>query len=189
MKTAGAPRRPVRRTAVNALRRGAALACSALALAATAAQASTDESLSPCGDASQIQQWIDGMNARRVSASPCASAPNAGALRWEGRLAMSAQDLALNLARRGTLSHVDSLGRALGQRLQEVGYRPLFAAENLAAGQEHFADVLDAWMSSPSHCANLMRADATDVGIACIRSDSTLYHWYWVVQFGRPQSR
>lgn len=144
----------------------------------------------PCGDAQQVGEWIDGLNARRrLATAPCATHMPLTLMRWEPRLATSAQALAVSLARQGAVSHVDDAGRALAQRLQAAGYRPAAAAENVAAGQATFDDVLDAWLRSPAHCANLMNATLTDVGIACVRKDESPYRWFWVAQFGKPKER
>lgn len=142
-----------------------------------------------CGDAQQVGEWIERLNARRVATAPCAANTPATLLRWEPRLATSAQTLAISLAHQGAVSHLDGAGRALALRLQAAGYRPAAAAENVAAGQPTFAEVLDAWTRSPAHCANLMSADVTEVGIACVRRDESPYRWFWVAQFGRPKDR
>jgi hypothetical protein len=143
----------------------------------------------PCGDAQQVREWVDGLNVRRGQTSPCVTRLPFHVLRWEPHLASSAQDLAVSLALSGSLSHVDSAGRTFAQRLHLAGYRPAAAAENLAAGQDNFADVLEAWIGSPSHCANLMSADLTEVGIACVRRAESTYRWFWVAQFGKPIDR
>lgn len=175
---------------VGGVRLRACVAAVALGVALVAAHAQGGaESVEPCGDAVQVREWIDGLNARRGETTPCVSNVPVSVLHWEKRLASSAQDLAVSLAHRGSLSHVDGAGRTLAQRLQVVGYRPAAAAENLAAGQPTFADALEAWMNSPAHCANVMRADITEVGIACVRSDDNPYRWFWVAQFGRPSTR
>jgi uncharacterized protein YkwD len=44
-------------------------------------------------------------------------------------------------------------------------------------------------MNSPAHCANVMRSDVTEVGVACVQSDDNPYRWFWVAQFGRPSNR
>ncbi|MDC7121648.1 CAP domain-containing protein [Cellulomonas fimi] len=49
------------------------------------------------------------------------------------------------------------------------------AAENLSRGAAPAQDVVDAWLASPGHRANLLDPELTSVGIACAReADETL---------------
>ena len=55
--------------------------------------------------------------------------------------------------------------------------------ENIAAGYLTPADVVQGWMDSPGHKANILNDDFKTIGIGCIRHDS-LYQIYWTQCFG-----
>jgi uncharacterized protein YkwD len=70
-----------------------------------------------------------------------------------------------------------------------VGYQAAGAGENLAAGQTTLEDTLAAWLASPLHCANLMRPNYRDVGLACVQRRGTRYERFWVAHLGVSASR
>ena len=152
----------------------------------TAAQA--DSALEPCADAEALEVALQRLNeVRQLGDAPCVA--NKGALpslAWEARLAGSAQAQATDLALRDLLSHVDARQRGLGARLRGAGYAAASAGENLAAGQTDFDDTLQAWLASPTHCANLMQPDFRDAGLACVRRPGSRYERFWVVHLGAP---
>jgi hypothetical protein len=50
--------------------------------------------------------------------------------------------------------------------IKEAGYNYVYAGENLARGFNSANDVVNAWMASPSHRANLLSKNYKDVGFA-----------------------
>lgn len=153
---------------------------------ATAAQ--TDGgTLEPCIDEQQMQRAVEQLNALRRQPAQCAATgADVQRLTWETRLAASATEQARDLALQDRLSHVDSRNRGLGVRLRSVGYAAAGAGENLAAGQSDIDDALQAWLASPSHCANLMQPEYRDVGLACVQRRGSRYQRFWVAHFGVP---
>jgi uncharacterized protein YkwD len=143
--------------------------------------------LEPCLEEGQLQRAVERLNALRRQPAPCA-AGNATMQRltWESRLAASAHEQASDLAVHDRLSHTDSRNRGLGTRLRSVGYAAAGAGENLAAGQTDIDDALQAWLASPSHCANLMQPEYSDVGLACMQRRGSRYERFWVAHFGAP---
>jgi uncharacterized protein YkwD len=161
----------------------------AVALLAGAASAGQVESaaLEPCIDDLQMQRAVEQLNALRRQAAPCAAASTAmQRLTWESRLAASAHEQAVDLALQDRLSHTDSRNRGFGVRLRSSGYAAAGAGENLAAGQTDIEDTLQAWLASPSHCANLMQPEYRDVGLACVQRRGSRYERFWVAHFGVP---
>jgi uncharacterized protein YkwD len=165
-----------------------ALAAAALMLAGAAAAGQSGSGvLEPCIDDAQMHKAVEQLNALRGRAAPCAAGGTAMQhLSWESRLAASAQEQAADLAAQDRLSHVDSRNRGLGVRLRSVGYAAAGAGENLAAGQTDIEDALQAWLASPSHCANLMQPEYRDVGLACVQRRGSRYERFWVAHFGVP---
>ena len=154
--------------------------------AATAGQTGGG-TLEPCLDEQQLHEAVEQINALRRHPALCAGSSNSmQQLSWEARLATSAQEQARDLAVQDRLSHVDSRNRGLGVRLRSVGYAAAGAGENLAAGQSDIEDTLQAWLASPSHCANLMQPEYQDVGLACVQRRGSRYERFWVAHFGVP---
>jgi uncharacterized protein YkwD len=175
---------------IRAAARWRALAAAGALLAGAATAGPADSGgFEPCLDDQRLQQAVEQLNAlRRESSAACAAAGTASMqrLHWESRLAASAHEQAVDLAARDKLSHVDARNRGLGTRLRSVGYAAAGAGENLAAGQTAIEDTLQAWMASPSHCANLMQPEYRDVGLACVQRRGTRYERFWVAHFGVP---
>ena len=157
-----------------------------LAGAASAGQLGIAE-LEPCIDDVQMHKAVDQLNALRRESAPCATVGAAmQRLSWESRLAASAHEQAVDLAMQDRLSHTDSRNRGFGVRLRSSGYAAAGAGENLAAGQTDIEDTLQAWLASPSHCANLMQPEYRDVGLACVQRRGSRYERFWVAHFGAP---
>jgi len=86
------------------------------------------------------------------------------ALRLESTAADTAEKHASELASRMTLSHRSSDGMRVNQRYRLEGGTALRSGENLGAGDD--VDVIiQAWMDSPSHRANLLNPDWFNAGI------------------------
>ncbi len=57
------------------------------------------------------------------------------------------------------------------------------AAENIAAGQWSPEWVVDSWMNSEEHRANIMDARYTQAAIVCVYAPDSSYEYYWVQLF------
>lgn len=75
-------------------------------------------------------------------------------------------------------------GTQLRDRADQFGYSYLTIGENLAGGQQNPQEVMDAWMNSPGHRANILNPDFEELGVG-IRSGGD-YGLYWVQEFGKP---
>ena len=67
-----------------------------------------------------------------------------------------AQAHSQDMADRDFFSHTGSDGRSPFQRMRDAGYSYRRAAENIAAGSTSPAEVVDMWMGSPGHRANIL---------------------------------
>jgi uncharacterized YkwD family protein/spore coat assembly protein SafA len=56
-----------------------------------------------------------------------------------------------------------------------VSYRT--AAENIAAGQRTPQEVVNAWMNSPGHRANILKSDITHIGVGYAEGGSKRHYW------------
>ncbi|MBQ8912854.1 MAG: hypothetical protein IJ054_02270 [Lachnospiraceae bacterium] len=64
----------------------------------------------------------------------------------------------------------------------EVFWRAV--GENIAAGQYTAEEVMDDWMNSSGHRANILSSSFNCIGIACIYVPGSKYGYYWVQDFG-----
>lgn len=118
---------------------------------------------------------LAGINAERQRAG-------LGRLQADAALDAAAAAHAADLTRCGQLSHSGCDGSDLPDRLRRAGYVYSFAAENIALGPENAAAALAAWLDSPPHRANLLRAEAAEAGIGQASLDGRPL---WVLVLGR----
>jgi uncharacterized protein YkwD len=91
-------------------------------------------------------------------------------------LATAAQGQSMDQARRALMTHAGSNGSNAGARIAFMGYRWSAWGENVAAGQTTPRDVMNAWMNSPGHRANILSSTFTDIGVAAVAgADGTIY--------------
>ncbi|MEH6355336.1 MAG: CAP domain-containing protein [Marinobacter sp.] len=111
----------------------------------------------------------------------------ASPLDWNCKLADAAQAHSEDMAELDFFSHTGSDGSQIGERVNDRSYRWSAVGENIAAGQNSVGEVVDAWLSSPGHCANIMRAQFSEMGAAKIEAPSSQYSPYWTQVFARPR--
>lgn len=96
---------------------------------------------------------------------------------------MKAEDMAVN----GYFSHYSPSGVSPWHWFEEVDYNFAHAGENLAV---HFSDskeVVNAWMDSPTHRANIVNSNYREIGIGTAKGMLDGYSTVFVVQlFGTP---
>lgn len=57
--------------------------------------------------------------------------------------------------------------------------------ENIAVGHTDVVMVIEGWLSSPGHCANIMRDAFTEMGAAMVEADGS--EPYWTQVLARPR--
>ena len=131
------------------------------------------------------------VNARRRSGATCGaqgSFPAAADLVWNEALVQAAAAHSDDMVAHNLFSHTGSDRSSLGARATAAGYVWSGLGENIAAGQATAADVVDGWMKSDGHCANLMNANFRNIGVACVAGNAgTTYRTYWTQDFGTPR--
>ncbi|MFE6622984.1 CAP domain-containing protein [Streptomyces sp. NPDC057740] len=75
-----------------------------------------------------------------------------------------AQDFSEDMAARGFFDHTDPSGASPWDRAAKAGITDL-GGENIARGQADAASVMDAWMNSPGHKANILNCDFKTLGV------------------------
>ncbi|ACS99739.1 CAP domain-containing protein [Paenibacillus sp. JDR-2] len=73
-----------------------------------------------------------------------------------------------------------------GQMLTQFGVEWTAYGENIAAGQRTPAAVMEAWMNSPGHRANILSPKFTQMGVGYAPGTTdSRYRTYWVQEFVR----
>lgn len=132
------------------------------------------------------ERVLETLNRLRAQSRSCGAGllPAGPPLRWDARLAASARSHATDLSQGEQLSHMGAQGAGLRERMRLNGYLAQRAGENLAAGQESLDEVLQTWATSAKHCDNLMQAEYSEVGMACVAGPGR-FQRYWVMNLGR----
>ena len=106
---------------------------------------------------------------------------------WNSLLLQAASGHSLDMATKNYFSHTSQDGRTMVDRINATGYVWSTIGENIAAGYPTVNAVVDGWMASDGHCANLMNPNFKDVGVACVASSTSTYRTYWTMDAGKPR--
>ncbi|MBP2586673.1 uncharacterized protein YkwD [Streptomyces sp. PvR006] len=104
------------------------------------------------------------------------------ALTVDADLTEAAQDYTDAMAATGDFSHTGTDGSQPQDRIEAAGYTWSRSGENIAKGQADAAAVMDAWMHSPGHRANILDCGFTEIGVGV----STDGGPWWTQDFGTP---
>ncbi|MEU4468664.1 CAP domain-containing protein [Streptomyces sp. NPDC024017] len=124
---------------------------------ATKAPKAPSASAALSGESAAAAQVLSLVNEERakVGCSPVAAS---------SALAGLAQSYSEDMAARGFFDHTDPDGRTPWDRAEKAGISNL-GGENIARGQADAAAVMDAWMNSPGHRANILNCDFKTLGV------------------------
>ncbi|AYL37488.1 sigma-70 family RNA polymerase sigma factor [Streptomyces fungicidicus] len=101
-----------------------------------------------------------------------------GPVKSDDRLARAAQLHSEDMSANDYFSHTGQNGSSFVDRAKAQGH-PSPGAENIARGQSSAASVMDAWMNSAGHRANILNCSLTSLGVGVTESD-----WTWTQVFG-----
>ncbi|MFD4658819.1 CAP domain-containing protein [Kitasatospora sp. NPDC058444] len=107
---------------------------------------------------SYAQQVVDLVNAERSKAG-------CGPVGSEPRLASAAQSHSDDMANRNYFDHASPEGYHADHRIEAAGYSWSSWGENIARGQKDPAAVMNSWMNSPGHRANILNCSFTQLGV------------------------
>lgn len=157
------------------------------------------EAITPPGEAncgedamrSEITVRLSLLRAQQQVCGSRGSYPAAAAVRWSQPLYEAARAHSLDMADRAYFDHVGPAGDTPDQRVSDTGYRYIRVAENIARGRSgtsggplDTAAALQLWKDSAPHCANLMDAAMTEIGLACVVNRNRVR--YWTLVMARP---
>ncbi|CAD5989320.1 hypothetical protein PCC9214_05539 [Planktothrix tepida] len=104
------------------------------------------------------------------------------------QLNSAAQEHSEDMALEDFFSHTGLDGSTPSTRAQEQGYPSSFVGENIGAGYQTPEEVVQGWIDSPGHRANLLNPDYTEIGIGYfyLANDTGVENWnyYWTQVFG-----
>jgi uncharacterized protein YkwD len=110
------------------------------------------------------------------------------ALRLDPRLNESAQRHAEDMMVHSYYDHSSPTGATPLDRIRKTGYKPHIVAENIARGPFTVDEVMDNWMLSPEHRANLLHPAFRDFGAGIVvgRNPAVGFTVIWVEDFAAP---
>ncbi len=112
---------------------------------------------------------------------------NAGMLARNTTLDSAAQLKAADMAKYGYFAHVSPAGITPWHWFSKAGYTFVYAGENLAINFTESVAVENSWLNSPTHRANILNNNFTEIGIATIDGTYQGSPTTYVVQmFGKP---
>lgn len=104
-------------------------------------------------------------------------------------LVKAAQNKTDDMFKNQYFEHVSPSGVTPAQVVTSAGYKYNLTGENLALGDfKDEKDLVDAWMNSPGHRANILNKDFTEIGIATGLNtfEDRGKTWLAVQEFGKP---
>ncbi len=114
---------------------------------------------------------------------------NLSSLKINPILNEAAQLKADDMASKGYFAHTSPEGLTPWHWFDKAGYSFYYAGENLAVNFIDSKDVVDAWMNSPSHRANMINYNFTEIGIGVAKGQYKGGEAIFVVQmFGKPRT-
>ncbi|MFB7864835.1 CAP domain-containing protein [Streptomyces sp. NPDC056069] len=128
----------------------------------------------PAGS-SEVDEVVRLVNVERAAAG-------CKALAVDADLTQAAQDYSDSMAATGNFSHTGTDGSQPQDRIEAAGYTWSRSGENIAKGQADAAAVVDAWMHSPGHRANILNCGFTEIGVGVTTDGGP----WWTQDFGTP---
>lgn len=131
----------------------------------------TEVSSAPADTATQVVALVN----KERAANGC------GALTEDPQLEKAAQGHSDDMAARHFFDHTNPDGADPGQRITAADYKWSTYGENIAQGQQTPAAVMESWMNSPGHRANILNCSFKDIGVGV--HDGAGGPW-WTQDFG-----
>ncbi len=122
------------------------------------------------GQSSMASQVVNLVNSERA-------AQGLTALQKDSRLAALAQQKAEDMAKNQYFSHTSPTYGSAFDMLKAAGYSYKTAGENIAMGQKSAASVMDGWMHSSGHRANILHTSYEKIGVGYAVSADGMPYW------------
>jgi uncharacterized protein YkwD len=121
------------------------------------------------------------VNEQRAAGADCGSAgvfEPVDPLAMNSALRCAARNHSMDMFERDFFSHTNPDGDGPAARIDDAGYDGFTWGENIAWGYPTPESVIDGWMNSDGHCANIMRPFFTEIGVGYYEGN------YWTQAFG-----
>ncbi|RMH77078.1 MAG: VWA domain-containing protein, partial [Calditrichaeota bacterium] len=113
-------------------------------------------------------------------------------LKENEQLNQAAQAYAQAMAAGDFFDHTNPVtGDTPADRISAAGYKWSWVAENIGAGPDSPAEIVQGWMNSPGHRKNILDPQAREIGVGYFFDETdvfpqadTPYRHYWVQNFG-----
>jgi len=151
--------------------------------ATPATPATPDDPTATCGLPNFASAALALVNQKRAAGANCGihgSFAPAAPLTWKALLNQAANGHSADMSAQNYFSHTSKDGRTLSNRIDATGYAWASIGENIAAGYPTVQAVVDGWMASDGHCANIMAPDFSEMGLACVPGTAS-------TQYAKPQ--
>ncbi len=132
------------------------------------------------------QKVLELLNSARTQPRQCGTrtfAPTTP-LAWNTTLATAAEIHSRDMANNNYFDHKGRDGSTPGDRVELAGYNAQQVGENIAAGQDTTRKLVDGWLASPGHCANVMNPEFRELGAAYAVDPKSDAGIYWTAMFG-----
>lgn len=108
----------------------------------------------------------------------------AGPLDMDAFIRDASRGHSLDMGNQSFFMHDSLDGRSFSDRMTNAGFSGDFPwGENIAAGQPTPVDVVQGWMESDGHCANIMNPDYHVTGIGYAYVSGSMFGHYWTQDF------
>lgn len=147
-----------------------------------------------------VHAWNDGwvdwelevialVNDARATPTNCGSEGNFGAadpVVYEPALTCAARVHSKDMGDNAFFSHTNLAGEGPSVRIAAAEYDWSTWGENIAAGQGSPSAVVNGWLDSDGHCANIMNPNFSELGVGYYNAPGSPYTHYWTQNFGAP---
>lgn len=112
----------------------------------------------------------------------------AGPLTMNAMLRCSARLHSMDMGEQGYFAHEGLNGSSPGDRMGAAGYTGVTWGENIAKGQQTPQEVVNGWLDSDGHCANMMNPGFAEIGVGYWEGEATNQFFngnkLWTQNFG-----
>ncbi len=114
------------------------------------------------------QVILNMVNSYRAAGCNCGSDyyPPVASVRWNNTLELAAKAHSEDMNNNNYFSHTGRDGSSGGDRISRYNYRWSTYGENIAKGYPSEQTVIEGWIKSPGHCANIMNGNFKEMAVA-----------------------
>jgi uncharacterized protein YkwD len=127
--------------------------------------------MSPASADPSYERQVVSLTNQQRAANGC------GALTQNGALTTAARGHSDEMAASDNMSHYGANGSQPADRMKQAGYPVKKWAENVAYGQATPEEVVNAWMRSPGHRANILNCRLAEIGVGHVVDSRGVPYW------------